>query len=178
RKIFKARPARVASVFKSAWKLPVGLSAPQGRSSTFFTGLIFLIFLESRRYAGTVRRKLQSSIGELSTGCSGYAIGREGRKEERERLQRSRLQFFHASLGEVGGGRQATVDMDVDDVDVEAPVVGGGRKEAEVRPTERSARERERERAGELKRVAENEREREIERERKGLVLSEGVSSG
>ena len=60
------------------WKLPVGLSAPQGRSSTFFTGLIFLIFLESRRYAGTVRRKLQSSIGELSTGCSGYAIGREG----------------------------------------------------------------------------------------------------
>ncbi|EGI61554.1 hypothetical protein G5I_10117 [Acromyrmex echinatior] len=131
RKIFKARPARVASVFKSAWKLPVGLSAPQGRSSTFFTGLIFLIFLESRRYAGTVQRKLQSSIGELSTGCSGYAMGREGRKEERERLQRSRLQFFHASLGEVGGGRQATVDMDVDDVDVEAPVVGEGRKEAE-----------------------------------------------
>ncbi|KYQ58056.1 hypothetical protein ALC60_03108 [Trachymyrmex zeteki] len=83
RKIFKVRPARVASVFKSAWKLPVGLSAPQGRSSTFFTGLIFLIFLESRRYAGTVRRKLQSSIGELSTGCSGYAIGREERKEER-----------------------------------------------------------------------------------------------
>lgn len=29
----------------------------------------------------------------------------------------------------MGGGRQATVDMDVDDVDVEAPVVGGGRKE-------------------------------------------------
>lgn len=29
----------------------------------------------------------------------------------------------------MGGERQATVDMDVDDVDVEAPVVGGGRKE-------------------------------------------------
>lgn len=33
------------------------------------------------------------------------------------------------------------MDMDVDDVDVEAPVVGGGRKEAEVRPTGRSERE-------------------------------------
>lgn len=43
----------------------------------------------------------------------------------------------------MGGGRQATVDVDVDDVDVEAPVVGG-RKEAEVRPTRRSERERER----------------------------------
>lgn len=44
----------------------------------------------------------------------------------------------------MGGGWQATVDMDVDDVDVEAPVVGGGRKEAEVRPPGRSERERER----------------------------------
>lgn len=47
-----------------------------------------------------------------------------------------------------------------------------GRKEAEVRPSGRS--EREREIAGELKRVAENERDRERER----FVLSEGVSSG
>lgn len=72
----------------------------------------------------------------------------------------------------MGGGRQATVDMDVDDVDVEAPVVGGGRKEAEVRPTGRSERERKRD-----SRIAE-ESCRERDREREGLVLSEGVSSG
>lgn len=64
------------------------------------------------------------------------------------------------------------MDVDVDDVDVEAPVVGGRRKEAEVKPTRRS--EREGETAGEPKRVAENERDGERER----LVLSEGVSSG
>lgn len=67
------------------------------------------------------------------------------------------------------------MDVDVDDVDVEAPVVGGRRKEAEVKPTFSSrARERERETAGEPKRVAENERDGERER----LGLSEGVSSG
>lgn len=66
------------------------------------------------------------------------------------------------------------MDVDVDDVDVEAPVVGGRRKETEVKPTRRS--EREGETAGEPKRVAENERDGERERER--LVLSEGVSSG
>lgn len=60
--------------------------------------------------------------------------------------------------------------MDVDDVDVEAPVVGGRGKEAKVKPTS----EGERETAGEPKRVAENERDGERER----LVLSEGVSSG
>lgn len=62
------------------------------------------------------------------------------------------------------------VDVDVDDVDVEAPVVGGGRKEAEVRPAGRSERETDEE----PKRVAENERDGK----REGLVLSEGVSSG
>lgn len=47
------------------------------------------------------------------------------------------------------------MDMDVDDV--EAPVVGGGRKEAEVRPTGRSDRERERD----SRRAEESCRERE-----------------
>lgn len=70
----------------------------------------------------------------------------------------------------MGGGWQATVDMDVDDVDVEAPVVGRGRKPKLDR--RKGAREKEREIVGELKRVVEDERERER------LVLSEGVSSG
>lgn len=78
-------PARVASVSKSSFKLKNYSSRQRGGSrreedsDTFFTELIFLTFLESRRYAGTVRRKLQSSIGELSTGFSGYVMGRGGR---------------------------------------------------------------------------------------------------
>lgn len=78
-------PAKVVSVSKSFSKpenYSPGRRAALRREEdpgTFFTGLIFLIFLESCRYAGTVRRKLQSSIGELSTGCSGYAMGQGGR---------------------------------------------------------------------------------------------------
>lgn len=51
------------------------------------------------------------------------------------------------------------MDVDVDDVDVEAPVVGGKRKEAEVKPTRRS--ERGREIVGELEKTRERERDRE-----------------
>lgn len=66
------------------------------------------------------------------------------------------------------------MDVDVDDVDVEAPVVGGRRKEAEVKPTRRSERERERQ----LESRRELQKTREMENERERLVLSEGVSSG
>lgn len=66
------RSARVALVSRTSSKLENysarrwgGWLRGEEDPGAFFTGLIFLIFLESRRYAGTVRRKLQSSIGEL-----------------------------------------------------------------------------------------------------------------
>lgn len=63
------------------------------------------------------------------------------------------------------------MDMDVDDVDVEASEEEGRKPKLDRRE---GATEKERETVGELKRVAENERDGK----REELVLSEGVSSG
>lgn len=94
----------------------------------------------------------------------------------------------------MGDGR--AVNVDVDDVDVEAPVVGGGRKEGKPKldrweearqkkgrgerqrrkPEGVTGNEKDREQQKERERDRDGKRERD--RKREGLVLSEEVSSG